>query len=172
MKTKVKKIIIGFVIIVAMVVAFTFILWNNYYRSIWEPLILISESKEANEQMDYELVKDNCSYYLYRPEVFKYSGNLQVSMFKPFDPNNAETQLSFGIIIWPQKDGTFKWGVMIHELVGYNNYVEICSAYFNPNNMKILSNIGNKEKEIFQHNQEAIKKLVQNACDFWEINNK
>ncbi|MEG1819878.1 MAG: hypothetical protein RR012_03090 [Oscillospiraceae bacterium] len=163
---KIKKVFVSILFVAYIIAALYSYEWNKYYKNVWEPLIECSQKGFSSSGNSYERDINGYKLYLYAPSTFEFSGNLQINTFTQYDPSSKGEERSIGILIFPLRDGSFEWMAFIDE----NYQSDSCTTYFDPKTMKILSNISDVEKEIFEQNKLTINILVQEACSFWNIN--
>lgn len=146
--------------------------WKHYYNEVWVPIIEASKKSGASVSYEnsYKLYKDNNNYMfcVFTPKSGKYDSNLQANEERIYDEAAKERQVKISLIIWPLKDRSICWGLMIDEMPSLNHYVGISTVYFDPNKMIITSeNATETDYELFKQYKDRIQILVNYAFDIW-----
>lgn len=98
---------------------------------------------------------ENYDYLVKYPDYLSFTGNLSVGM--PASDNNLFTD---ALIIWPQLDGSYEYGVLLYEEdgSGYNIYID---RNGNP--------LESENQAVVERHYDNICILLQKADERWNI---
>jgi hypothetical protein len=165
-RKKSTKILIWVFSVIILAFAVITVIWASYYIRIWSPLMKSFASYpdySVNKTLKSEMVMfDNKDYCMAaKPSFLQFYGNLQAS--SQLDPKtNKLKTYSCTVLIWPQKDKTFIYGVHIYKNDG-NNATMVCESYYDPSDYSVKSKLDTDELNAFNTEKADIMRLTKEA---------
>ncbi len=163
LKDKYKALI--FIIIICLIFSLLSLRWLIYYNKMWKPLVDEYYEKGGDSR---RAVYNGVEFNMKVPNFLEYETNIGTNKSRPYDYDTDEPQYYANIYVWPMKDGTYKWGVGIYQIVKMNQYEEVCMADIDPDTLEVLSDwTPESEREFLESHKDMVYETISEVRAFW-----